>query len=91
MERLIAEFGEPWRVGQNFRWSIECTPHAPVNISLDSWREPDRLAVWVFNPSKSGPGGVWYSKISQNEEIEEFIGALRTQLSEIRPDRGKGS
>lgn len=82
VERLTAEFGEPWRIGQNFRWSIGRAQHAPINISLDSWRTEGCVAVWVFNPAGDKTSDVWHMKVEHPHQIDEFVGKLRSQLPE---------
>ena len=50
--RLTDLFGEPQCRANVYQWSVLFKPgNAPINMSVNCWRTPDEVRVWVFDRS----------------------------------------
>src|SRR5262245_28370923 len=86
--RLKTEFGDPWQIGQNFRWSIHLVSgQAPLNIAVDCWRTPERVKVWIFDPRRAGPhGGITWFSLEDRAQIDPMVDWLRDCVNPPDPE-----
>src|SRR5262245_8059519 len=88
LARLKKEFGEPLKIDQNFRWSIDVDGgQRPINIAMDCWRTPQRVRVWLFDPRSTTPaGGVLSFLVHEQAQIDAMVHWLHHCITANGPD-----
>ena len=77
--RLSEEFGSPRATAECVHWTLNSKlsgRHASIAITLSTWKSPEAIRVWVFDPSKQGLASTQHFEVEIPAQIEPVIGKV---------------
>src|SRR5262245_1675131 len=74
--RMTQDFGEPRDISEGFHWTIvpeSEKPRLAISVALNSWKTPEWVRLWVFDPRKTGLASAQHFEVTEPGQVASVV------------------